>query len=348
MKRFIWFLCGVLSLLFLILAPSTNASALELKKNPRYLGIDDFTFLDFAGVNITSKKDVNGAIVVAYYFPLASTSISNSRAFRIHLTSGTNAVAGESFQFNISILTDSATVPNCPRAPTSSLSQWVIDSCSLSNSSFSDFRRIIQNTVNDYSVLTDVYTLTSYTITGHFLTSFNSQSMDFHSSAFYALPVSDFQLTSYVTVSNFEIFTSSDPSSEQAHNDSQAQLDQDKQQFDKEQEQREEDKQQAQNTGDQSQSSSDTAQSDVDNSSKSLLQILTQFASAITSTSAGDCSITGDFGYFDAGDINLCTGASKITPVTNVVGSVMLIGLCIPAVVTLLHRFLDLYNEVTS
>lgn len=101
----------------------------------------------------------------------------------------------------------------------------------------------------------------------------------------------------------------------------------------------------AQNNG---QSSSDQAQTDVSNDSKNLLQILTDFVSSISNTSAGTCNISGDFGFFDAGDINLCSGASKIVPITTVVGTVMLVGLTIPAVISLLHRFLDLYNEVMN
>lgn len=107
-------------------------------------------------------------------------------------------------------------------------------------------------------------------------------------------------------------------------------------------------KNESDNNKNDAQDKSDSAQSDVDNSSKNLLQILTDFVSAITGTSAGSCDITGDFGFFNAGTINLCTGAGKIVPITTIVGTIMLVGLCVPAVITLLHRFLDLYNEVTN
>lgn len=119
-------------------------------------------------------------------------------------------------------------------------------------------------------------------------------------------------------------------------------------QWKKEEEQRKEDENKANQTGDGSKTDADNAQSDIDNASKGLLDILTDFSKAITGTSAGSCNISGDFGFFNVGGINLCTGAGKITPITNVVGSVMLIGLTIPACITLLHRFVDLYNEVTS
>lgn len=137
-------------------------------------------------------------------------------------------------------------------------------------------------------------------------------------------------------------------SSDQAHTDSQAQLDFDKEQAKKEEEQRKEDEDKANQAGSDSQTSSDNSQSEVDSASKGLFDILTSFVGSITGASPGTCSVSGNFGFFDAGNIDLCTGSSKITPITNVVGAVMLIGLIIPACVVLLHRFVDLYNEVMN
>lgn len=116
----------------------------------------------------------------------------------------------------------------------------------------------------------------------------------------------------------------------------------------REEEQRKEDEKKAEDASSDSSQSSEDSQKEVDDASKNLFQILTDFVSAITGTSAGTCSISGDFGFFNAGNINLCTGAGKITPVTTVVGTIMLIGLIVPAVISLLHRFVALYNEVMS
>lgn len=121
---------------------------------------------------------------------------------------------------------------------------------------------------------------------------------------------------------------------------------QQKQQFEQEQQQREEDKQASKDSGDNSQTSSEDSQSQVDEDSKNLFQILTEFVGAITNTQPSNCSIDADFGFFNAGNINLCTGASKFRPITTVVGTIMLIALTIPAIVTLLHRFMALYDEV--
>lgn len=126
------------------------------------------------------------------------------------------------------------------------------------------------------------------------------------------------------------------------------QTQQNQEHFDKEQEQREEDKKASEDASNNSQSSSEDSQSEVDDASKNLFQILTEFVDAIGGSSSSSCSITGDFGFFNVGNIDLCTGASKVRPITTIVGTIMLIGLIIPAVITLLHRFVALYNEVTN
>ncbi len=119
-------------------------------------------------------------------------------------------------------------------------------------------------------------------------------------------------------------------------------------QWKKEEEQRKEDEDKANQTGDDSKNEADSSQSKADEASKGLFDILGSFTGVILSTSPGSCSISGNFGFFNAGNINLCSGADKITPITNIAGSVVLVGVAIPACITLLHRFLDLYNEVTG
>lgn len=116
----------------------------------------------------------------------------------------------------------------------------------------------------------------------------------------------------------------------------------------KEEQQREEDKKASEDASNNSQTSSEDTQSQTDEASKNLFQILTDFVGAVTSASPSSCSISGDFGFFNVGNIDVCSGASKIQPITTVVGTIMLIGLIIPAIIVLLHRFVDLYNEVMN
>lgn len=132
----------------------------------------------------------------------------------------------------------------------------------------------------------------------------------------------------------------------QAHKDSQAQLEFDKQQAEKEEQQRQEDEKKAQDSGDQSQSDADQAQSDVDNASASLFSVINSVKDVILQGSnTGDCSISGDFGFFNVGTVNLCTGGDKIRPITSVVGSVMLIFFTFMAALSLINKFKDLYCE---
>lgn len=132
----------------------------------------------------------------------------------------------------------------------------------------------------------------------------------------------------------------------QAHKDSQAQLDWEKEQAKKEEEQRKKDEQSAQNSGNQSQTDADQSQSDVDNASASLFSIINGVKDTILQGSdKGDCTISGNFGFFDVGTINLCTGGGAVRPITTIVGSIMLIFFSFTAALTLINKFKDLYCE---
>ena len=143
-----------------------------------------------------------------------------------------------------------------------------------------------------------------------------------------------------------DLKTATNNAANQAHKDSQAQLEFDKQQAQKEEQQRQEDEQKAQDSGDKSQSDADASQSDVDNASASLFSVINSFKDVILQGSnTGDCSISGDFGFFNVGTINLCSGGDKIRPITTVVGSVMLIFFTFTAALSLINKFKDLYCE---
>lgn len=132
----------------------------------------------------------------------------------------------------------------------------------------------------------------------------------------------------------------------QAHKDSQAQLEFDKQQAQKEEEQRKKDEQAAADSGDKSQSDANQSQSDVDNASASLFSVINGVKDTILQGSdKGDCTISGNFGFFDVGTINLCTGGGAVRPITTIVGSIMLIFFTFTAALTLINKFKDLYCE---
>lgn len=141
-----------------------------------------------------------------------------------------------------------------------------------------------------------------------------------------------------------QIDTSINDASDQAHKDSQAQLNYQKQQAEKEEQQRKEDEEKANQTGSDSQDKSDASQSEVDAGSASLFTVINGVKDTILQGSnTGNCKISGDFGFFNAGDIDICTGGSKIRPITSVVGTVMLIFFMFTSALTLLARFKELY-----
>lgn len=116
--------------------------------------------------------------------------------------------------------------------------------------------------------------------------------------------------------------------------------------WNKEDQQREEDENKADQSGQDSQDKSDASQLEVDSSSTSLFAVVNQVKDVILQGSpSGSCVISGNFGFFDAGNIDLCTGGSKVRPITSVVGSIMLLFFTFTAALTLLNRFKELYSE---
>lgn len=145
---------------------------------------------------------------------------------------------------------------------------------------------------------------------------------------------------------NGGIISSIEAGNQQAHQDSQAQLDFDKQQAQKEEEQRKEDEKKAQDSGDQAQNSADDSQSDVNSATGNFFTVINGVKDSILqSSNKGNCKISGDFGFFDSGQIDLCTGGSKIKNITSVVGTVMLTFFVFNAAITVIEQFYDLYME---
>lgn len=366
MKRLLWLCSGILSVFILSFANSLSASAFSVEDytNLPLFYIQDFSFTSNNAIVGNSTKVFPSILYSfrsnAFNKPVTLNNLrlipSNSYSFK----------SGDVQKFRVSINISSGNY-GMVYCPIGNSSNYTLIDCqitafgggleNLNSSSITDNVVKSWNAHSSYTYNMDLVirfdkdlTLTSSTpilFEGGFFRNLPDTTAPFDfsniNSTITVLPQGTFRPKTTQSVQD-----AINDASDQAHKDSQAQLDYEKEQAKKEEEQRKKDEQDAQNKGDQSQTDSDDAQSDVDNASKNLFQILTDFAGAITGTSAGDCNITGDFGFFNAGNINLCTGASKITPITNVVGSVMLIGLAIPAVITLLHRFIALYNEVTG
>lgn len=90
-------------------------------------------------------------------------------------------------------------------------------------------------------------------------------------------------------------------------------------------------------------SGSNSSQNDANQATESLFSVITGFISAITSTSPSNCNIDMNLGFFDGGSTNLCTGGSN--PIVSVVGSIMLIGLCVPLCWCAVSKMVGLFRS---
>lgn len=93
------------------------------------------------------------------------------------------------------------------------------------------------------------------------------------------------------------------------------------------------------------QSSSDQSQSQADSDSANLWQIINTFKDTVVQSEPGHCTISGDFGFFDAGSIDICTGGAAFRPITTIVGTIMLLFFTFTSAISLVNSFLQLYNE---
>lgn len=359
-KSFLYLLSGIIAFALVVFSYSLPASAL--------------TRLDFSTLNLIAGSDISVSGTQRldngyYYFVLKNTSnydgygkISLNASL---LQTGVNKDQLITVNFAVSFsttdpngTTDSGAninldlTPLCPAYVNFTTGQGVVEECNIANMTPLTIKSG-NGGVNTHNNSSKTYAVYNYQLRIRPTSESFIQLKNIYFGPIAGAYSQGRNINVTVLMGNSEIDYRPDPvveaikdSSDQAHKDNQAQLDWDKQQAEKEEQQRKDDEEKANQTGSDSQDKSDSSQSDVDSASKGLFDILTSFVGAITGASPGTCVISGDFGFFNAGNIDLCSGASKITPITNVVGAVMLIALVIPACVVLLHRFVDLYNEV--
>ncbi|MBQ3445818.1 hypothetical protein IJG29_03815 [Candidatus Saccharibacteria bacterium] len=100
------------------------------------------------------------------------------------------------------------------------------------------------------------------------------------------------------------------------------------------------------NTSDSASDSADSSAASVTNASSSLLVIIGNFINVVLHPPQSDCNISGDMGHMDLGQINLCQ--LSLPPAFAVIGSILLIGLLIPFVISLINTFLELMKGATQ
>ena len=98
------------------------------------------------------------------------------------------------------------------------------------------------------------------------------------------------------------------------------------------------------------QSASDDAQSGADDSSEEaeaatsgLISIIGGFVSAITNASPSNCNLNGNMGHLNMGLMDMC--ALPVPTFVQIIGSIILILVCIPFVIIMFNRFISLFRS---
>lgn len=97
--------------------------------------------------------------------------------------------------------------------------------------------------------------------------------------------------------------------------------------------------QNAQNAQNQGNDSSQSAT----NASSGLINAIGGFVGAITTASPSNCIINGNMGNFNMGNIDLC--ANPVPTFVQIIGSLVLIAICIPFAIIMFNRFIGLFRS---
>lgn len=108
-------------------------------------------------------------------------------------------------------------------------------------------------------------------------------------------------------------------------------------------EQQEREETATQDAADNSQTSGDTSSSDATSASSSLISTIGGFVSVITNASPTNCRINGNMGNLDMGNLDLC--ANPVPSFVQIIGSIILVCLCIPFAIIMFNRFIALFRS---
>lgn len=365
MKKLLYSLSGILAFVFLFLAHSTPVSAIVQKVQVESV---QFTFSNGA----KQLKDVwgNSGTSTPVFFPSGAMGVS---AIQINFNP-ISVKSGQLMNLEFSMVGTATNeggveINNIPislnismqsQCPVSSNSNFAVTDCNFDLTPITPGNRYPNSLSSASSVYLYDRILYFYTyhITGYFNSSttysnlafdwriFNEtnvvSSPTYSSNDDYSLTVIRPFIQLYDDLTSKQQTDAINQNTESVDNQTQQQ----KEQFDKEQQQREEDEKKANDSGDKSQSDADDAQAGVDESSASLFSVVTSIKDSIMQGSdRGNCTISANFGFFDAGTIDICTGGSKIKPIISIVGDVMLVFFTFGSALTLLNTFIKLYDE---
>lgn len=85
------------------------------------------------------------------------------------------------------------------------------------------------------------------------------------------------------------------------------------------------------------------ASDDAGNATQSLLSVIGQFVSAVTTASPSNCRINADMGNFDMGTIDLC--ANPVPTFVQIMGSIIAVLVIIPLCIVMFNRFIGIVRS---
>lgn len=107
------------------------------------------------------------------------------------------------------------------------------------------------------------------------------------------------------------------------------------------------DRQDLENAQSDADSSADDSASQAESTGTTLLQAFTDFVGALTSASPSDCSINFNImGYINGGNVNLCQ--LSLPPAFQTIGTLLLIGFCVPLSIATARKIISLFRSFQS
>lgn len=103
------------------------------------------------------------------------------------------------------------------------------------------------------------------------------------------------------------------------------------------------DRQDLQNSQDDLGDTGQDASDDAENATQSLLSIIGQFVSAVTTASPSNCLINGNMGNFNIGQIDLC--ANPVPTFVQIIGSIIAVLVIIPLCIVMFNRFIGIVRS---
>ena len=104
-----------------------------------------------------------------------------------------------------------------------------------------------------------------------------------------------------------------------------------------------EQEQRTQDASDDAQTGADDSEQEAQQATSGLISIISGFVSAITNASPSNCNIDGDIGHIDMGTIDMCS--LPVPSFVQIIGSIILILVCIPFVIIMFNRFISLFRS---